>query len=263
MLNKLLKYDLKYMIKNMLIFYILAIFFAITTRILFSMNQTVMIKILSQISVGCMFSMVASIIINVMMRCWVRFRDCFYKDESYLTHTLPVSKTDLYESKFIQTMIFSIISFIVSFLSIFITYYTEERWQMLTDAINGLSKNLNVNTTLFIIGIILLFFIEIINMIQSGYLGMIIANRKENQKLAFTFIYGFISYMISQVFVVLSLLVIGLFNNDIMDAFKSEVLLNNNTLKLLMIFSIVIYLIIIFIMNIICTKELEKGVNVE
>ena len=37
MLNKLLKYDLKYMIKNMAIFYILSIFFAITTRILLAL----------------------------------------------------------------------------------------------------------------------------------------------------------------------------------------------------------------------------------
>ena len=59
MLNKLLKYDLKYMVKNMSVFYILSLFFAITTRILFSMDQSFMINLLGQISVGCMFSMVA------------------------------------------------------------------------------------------------------------------------------------------------------------------------------------------------------------
>ena len=46
MLSKLLKYDLKYMIKNMSIFYVLAIFFAITTRILFNMNQSIIINII-------------------------------------------------------------------------------------------------------------------------------------------------------------------------------------------------------------------------
>ena len=62
MLNKLLKYDLKYMIKNMTVFYVLAIFFAITTRILFNIEQSVIINIIGQISVGCMFAMVANII---------------------------------------------------------------------------------------------------------------------------------------------------------------------------------------------------------
>ena len=40
MLVKLLKYDLKYMLKNMIIFYILTIFFSISTRILFANNFT-------------------------------------------------------------------------------------------------------------------------------------------------------------------------------------------------------------------------------
>ena len=106
MLSKLLKYDLKYMIKNMTVFYVLAIFFSITTRILFNMNQSVIIIIIGQISVGCMFAMVANILINTMMRSWVRFRDSIYKDEGYLTNTLPVTKNDIYNSKFIQTLLF-------------------------------------------------------------------------------------------------------------------------------------------------------------
>ena len=57
-----------------------------------------------------MFSMVASILINTMMRSWIRFRDSIYKDESYLTHTLPVTKNNIYNSKFLQTLIFFVIS---------------------------------------------------------------------------------------------------------------------------------------------------------
>ena len=92
MLNKLLKYDLKYMIKNMSIFYILTIFFSITTRILFNINQSIIINIIGQISVGCMFSMMVNTLINTVMRSWTRFRDSLYKDEAYLTHTLPFTK---------------------------------------------------------------------------------------------------------------------------------------------------------------------------
>ena len=98
MLSKLLKYDLKYMIKNMCVFYILSIFFAITTRLLFEVEQSVIINIMGQISVGCMFAMLANILINTMMRSWIRFNNSLYKDESYLTHTLPVTKNDIYNS---------------------------------------------------------------------------------------------------------------------------------------------------------------------
>ena len=161
MLNKLLKYDLKYMIKNMSIFYILAIFFSVTTRILFSLNQTVIINIISQISVGCMYAMIANILINTMMRSWIRFRDSIYKDEAYLTHTLPVTKNNIYNSKFIQTLIFFILGFIIIILCLFITYYTKERWLLLKNYINSITVGLNINTVLFVISMLSVIFLEI------------------------------------------------------------------------------------------------------
>lgn len=158
MLNKLLKYDLKYMLKNMCVFYIMAIFFGIVTRILFSINQTIIVEIIGQISVGCMYSMVVSILINTIMRSWVRFRDSIYKDEAYLTLTLPVTKNDIYNSKFIQTLLFCIISFVIIVLTLFITYYTEERWLLLSDFVNTLTSGLNFNTTFFVVSIVVLLF---------------------------------------------------------------------------------------------------------
>ena len=154
MLNKLLKYDLKYMIKNMSIFYILALFFSITTRLLFTLNQTVIVNIISQISVGCMFAMIANILINTMMRSWIRFRDSIYKDEGYLTNTLPVTKNEIYNSKFIQSLLFFIIGFIVIILSLFIAYYTKARWLELKTLIRSITVGMDFNTTLFIISFI-------------------------------------------------------------------------------------------------------------
>ena len=155
MLSKLLKYDLKYMLKNMSVFYILALFFAVLTRILFGLEQSFMIKLIGQIAVGCMFSMVASIIINVMMRSWVRFRDSLYKDEAYLTHTLPVSKNNIYDSKFIQALLFFIFSFIVVIITLLITYYTHDRWLMLKEYINAITTGLEFNTILFVISMLM------------------------------------------------------------------------------------------------------------
>ncbi len=262
MLNKLLKYDLKYMIKNMSIFYILAILGSLLTRLFFSLKQTFIVGIISQICVGFMFSMVFSILINTIIRSWVRFKDSLYKDESYLTHTLPVSKTEIYESRFLQTVIFTIVGFVVMLISLFITYYTEERWIMLKDAINKISNGFNMNTLLFVILVIIILFLEIINSIQSGYLGIILGFRKNDNKVAFSFIFGIIGYILSQSFVILSLFIVGLFNNNIMSIFKDTILLDNSTIKLISILSITIYILLIGLMNIICTKELKKGVNV-
>ena len=264
MLNKLLKYDLKYMIKNMTIFYVLSIFFAITTRILFDMNQSIIINIIGQISVGCMFAMIANILINTMMRSWVRFRDSLYKDESYLTHTLPVTKNEIYNSKFIQTLIFFFIGFFVILISLFIAYYSKENWLLLTNYIEIITTGLNMSTSFFVIMIITLIFLEVFNAIQCGFYGMILGHRKNNGKLGYSILFGFIIYLLAQTIVLALVFVYGLFDPSIMELFKTTTVnLDVQAFKVLAIVTSLIYLIIILIMSMLCKKELNKGVNIE
>lgn len=263
MLTKLLKYDLEYMIKNMSVFYILSIFFALTTRILFTVNQTIIINIIGQISVGCLFAMLANILINTMMRSWVRFRDSIYKDEAYLTHTLPVTKSNIYNSKFLQTLIFFIISFIIIIISLFIAYYTQDRWLLIKNYLNTITTGLEFNTILFVVSFITIIFLEIFNAIQCGFLGIIMGYRKNNNKIAFSVLFGFTAYLLSQSIVLLLVFIVGLFNESIMNLFKSNILLDTASFKLLIILSIILYLLLIGLMSIICKKIFNKGVNIE
>ena len=264
MLNKLLKYDLKYMIKNMSIFYILSIFFALTTRIFFGLEQSVIVKIIGQISLGCMFSMVASTLINTIMRSWVRFNDSLYKDESYLTHTLPATKNDLYNSKFIQTLIFYFVSFIIVIISLFITYYTKENWTGITNYIKTITTGLNMSTIFFVTMFIIVVFLEIFNAIQCGFLGIIIGHRKNNNKIAYSVIFGFIAYLVAQTLILSLVFIFGLFDSSIMELFKTgNINIDVNAFKTLAILSTILYLFIISTMRFICIKLLNKGVNVE
>lgn len=264
MLNKLLKYDLKYMIKNMTVFYVLGIFFAITTRILFNIEQSVIINIIGQISVGCMFAMIANILINTLMRSWIRFRDSLYKDEAYLTHTLPVTKNELYNSKFIQTLIFSFVGFIVVLISLFIAYYSKDNWLVLTNYIKTITTGLNMSTSFFVIMFITLIFLEVFNAIQCGFYGMILGHKKNNSKLGYSILFGFIIYLLAQTLVLVSVFVYGLFDSSIMELFKTATeSINVQSFKVLAIIASLLYLVIIFIMSILCKKELNKGVNIE
>ena len=264
MLIKLLKYDLKYMIKNMFVFYILAIFFAITTRLLSLPEQSVMIGILSKISSGCMYAMIANIVINVMMRSWLRFRDSVYKDESYLTHTLPVTKNDIYNSKLIQTFIFFFIGFAIVLLSLFIAFYTPERWDGIKIFINTITTGFNMSTGFFIFIAIVLVFLEIFNAIQCGFFGTILGYKRNNSKLGFSVLFGFIAYLVAQTLVLGLVYVYGLFDPKVMDLFKSATInIDVNAFKVLAILSSILYVFIILVMSIICKKLLNKGVNIE
>ena len=48
-----------------------------------------------------------------------------YKDESYLTHTLPIPKKTIYESKVISTLICIFTTTVVIIACLFICYYSE------------------------------------------------------------------------------------------------------------------------------------------
>ena len=264
MLSKLLKYDLKYMIKNMAIFYILSVFFAITTRILFNLEQSIIINIIGQISVGCMFSMIASTLINTMMRSWVRFRDSLYKDEAYLTHTLPVTKNEIYNSKFIQTLIFFFVSFIVILISLFIAYYSKDNWMAIINYIQTITTGLNMNNLFFVALFIMLIFLEVFNAIQCGFFGMILGHKKNNGKLGHSILFGFITYLLSQTLVLALVFVYGFFDSSVMELFKTApVSIDVQAFKLLALVASSLYMMIIFIMSMLCKKELNKGVNIE
>jgi hypothetical protein len=208
--------------------------------------------------------MIANVVINVMMRSWIRFRDSLYKDEAYLTHTLPVTKKDLYNSKFLQTLIFFFIGFIIVLLSLFIAYYTPDTWRLIKEFIKTITIGLNMSTLFFISMGILIIFLELFNAIQCGFLGIILGYKRNNGKIGFSVLFGFIIYLIAQTLVLGLVFVYGLFDSTVMDLFKSgSISIDVNAFKSLAIISSVLYLVIIFTMSIICKKELNKGVNIE
>ena len=92
MLKKILKYDLLYIYKVLIVFYTLSLFFAVMTRITTIDNPPLIMLIINKILSGTTIALIINIIINSIMRIWVRFKNNIYGDESYLTHTLPVKK---------------------------------------------------------------------------------------------------------------------------------------------------------------------------
>ena len=58
MLKKLLKYDLKWCFKPLIVFYILSIFFAIMVRIVESFEQSLIILIIDKICCGVLIAMI-------------------------------------------------------------------------------------------------------------------------------------------------------------------------------------------------------------
>jgi len=263
MLKKLLKYDLNNTYKVLIIFYSLALFFALLTRILFSIDNSFVMNIIGQVSQGVTISMWFNILINNLMRLWVDFKRDFYGDESYLTHTLPVEKKTLYISKIITSILTLFTSILVIGLTIFIVYYSKENIQFIKKLLMPLSTIYDTSIIKILLAFLFIFFLEFASALQAGYTGIILGHKMNSAKLPFSILFGFITYMLTQVFGLIMILIVGIFNKDIMNLFNTVDIINIDILKTIIYMAIFIYTIILIICYFVNVNLFKKGVNVD
>ncbi len=263
MLKKLLKYDLENTYKVLIVFYLLSIFFGVLTRLFLNINDSFIIKIIGTICSGATISMMISILINNIMRLWVRFLRNLYKDESYLTHTLPVKKETLYLSKILASIITLLTSALVIALTLFIAYYSKENIEFLKNTFLPIATTYKSTTLKILLAFLFILFLELENMIQSGYTGIILGHRMNNNKMSFSIFFGFIAYMISQISVVVMLFIFALFNKDIMNLFFTTNVISVDIIKVIVALGIFIYTIVFIVTYLINNALFKKGVNVD
>lgn len=263
MLNKLLKYDLKSMYKVLTVFYALALIFALLTRIFWSINNSTIFHILGTITSIITITLIFSILINNIMRAWARFIKNIYGDESYLTHTLPMTKSKIHISKFLSTLITVFTSVFIILMALFIAYYSKENLEMLKLSLKFISNVYNTKIIYIILIIGIAFFLEIAFIIESGYTGIIIGHKSNNNKITKSVIYGFICYIIISGLSLLFIFILGLLNKDIMNLFITNEIPEINIINKVMYFAIILYTFYIIILFIINNKLFNKGVNVD
>ena len=260
MLKKLLKYSLKDIFKVLIVFYIVGLVFGILTRVFFLFDGSLAMNVFGQICTGVTISMFFNILINNLMRVWVRFKFNLYGDESYLTHTLPIEKSTHYLSKFLTAVITFSVS-MLTIITIFITaYYTPEFWASIKTALSPIFTMFGNEIIVFLV---LILFLEFVNILQCGYTGIILGHRRNYHKNGFSVLFGFIAFSISQLFVLLTIFVAALLKEDLMKLFTSADMLSPATAKLVLLLTLLVYFAAIVIGYFVNLKFLKKGVNVD
>lgn len=262
MLKKLLKYDLEWCYKPLLVFYILAIFFSIIVRIVESFEQSLIVLIIDKICCGVVIAMIVNILINCFMRNWARFVRNIYKDESYLTHTLPVSKNKIYLSKILTVIITLLTSFIVIIVCLAIATLNKDTWIILKESLEQSAIYFDSSVFSLIFVMIVTIFFEFLFMMMSGILGIIIGHRSNNFKIVKSIVIGFVIYMILSSMSLVVLFVAGLLNSDIMSLFNN-IEVSSNALKSMMLVGILVYAIYNLGIYFIGNKLLNKGIDVD
>jgi len=260
MLKKLVKYDLLWINKSMIVFFIVSLIISILTRIVSCFDSSFVGNILYIVFKSAFISCIVSIIINCCIRIWVRFRNNIYKDESYLTHTLPVTKNILYNSKILSSILSILISLLVVAICFIIVYLDNEMINKIKDIFS------NNNVAFIFISILILMIFEAIYMTLCGIVGLIIGHKSNNNKIVMSVIAGLASYFIIQSVIFCVTFGIGLINSDINSLFSNTISQDVNfekAVKSLVIITNVVYAIFITGIYLVGKVLFKKGVNVD
>lgn len=263
MLGKLLKYDLKWVYKVVVVFYALSIIFSCIGRGLSCIENSIIFSIVAQISLGIAVSMMVSSLINCIMRLWARFIKNLYKDESYLTHTLPVEKKTIYASKVISALITIFTTIVVILACLFICYYSESNMQIVKSGLELAASTYNITVINLILLIALVIILQMIFIVLLGYVAAILGYKANQNKMLKTIVIAFALYMITQTISLLLVVGVGFLSPNIMNLIYTTDTVNLDIIKYLMFAAIGMYVVYIAFYYILGKKSLEKGVNVE
>lgn len=268
MLGKLLKYELKATSRVFVPLYIAILVVSIVNGL--SLNLEIFnIQGLATIILMCLFISLFVITIVVTIQ---RFNKNLLKDEGYLMFTLPVSSKHLVLSKYLTSLIWTFLSFVVAFLSFTIIFmiptYKYFDFSYFINEFNLLFSNmLNLNILGQFLKIILLMIISYTIFIFNVYLALSVGqlpifNRFRN-------VSSFIGFLVINLLISYAQNIVSLFVNDasvnieaidnINYAINSVTSIVSKGLNI----AIVINLIIILVLFFATTYILDKKLNLE
>ena len=268
MLGKLLKYELKATSRVFVPLYIAILVVSIVNGL--SLNLEIFnIQGLATIILMCLFISLFVITIVVTIQ---RFNKNLLKDEGYLMFTLPVSSKYLVLSKYLTSLIWTFLSFVVAFLSFTIIFmiptYKYFDFSYFINEFNLLFSNmLNLNILGQFLKIILLMIISYTIFIFNVYLALSVGqlpifNRFRN-------VSSFIGFLVINLLISYAQNIVSLFVNDasvnieaidnINYAINSVASIVSKGLNI----AIVINLIIILVLFFATTYILDKKLNLE
>mgnify|MGYP004623733731 FL=1 len=268
MLGKLLKYELKATSRVFIPLYIAILVVSIVNGL--SLNLEILnIQGLATIVLMCLFISLFVITIVVTIQ---RFNKNLLKDEGYLMFTLPVSSKHLVLSKYLTSLIWTFLSFVVAFLSFTIIFmiptYKYFDFSYFINEFNLLFSNmLNLNILGQFLKIILLMIISYTIFIFNVYLALSVGqlpifNRFRN-------VSSFIGFLVINLLISYAQNIVSLFVNDasvnieaidnINYAINSVTSIVSKGLNI----AIVINIIIILVLFVATTYILDKKLNLE
>lgn len=263
MLKKLLKYDLNYIYKSQIILYGITVICLIIAKLFQTLDQDFFIYYSIKLSFLIFtYAMIFVLIINNLTKLWSRFNSAVYGEESYLIHTLPVTKDDIYLSKTIASIIALSTSTLFVFIVDLIVRDFKPREIMVYigsehEIISQYLENLQIQTMM---GFMLL--IVLITLSLIGYFSLILGYKGNKNKLFNSIIIGVSLFVLTFVSNFIFYFIIGIFNKGVSN-FLWHATLYNNSEKVIVIITTIFFIVASIVYYLLGLKNLKKGIDIE
>lgn len=261
MLSKLLKKDLHRNMRWLWVLFVATIGAALLDRGCKALAENLMFfKILGIFVDTVFYSAVVNSILHPFLRSFMNFSKSMYGDESYLTHTLPVTKSQLITSKFLTALIEITLGVMTAVVALLIVFWTPDMFDFLQGLIFMLTgSDLAVGLVLpLFIGLILVEFLMFIAMI---FYAMVMAYREKEKRVLKTFLYT--CALAFTAMTILALVLVAVLASNGIDLSSKTLTLNGSALLGVLIAGISVYSLITVGMYCLTKRAFNKGVNVD
>lgn len=263
MLKKLLKYDLKWILKVEYIWSAITIIFAILTRLTNLLNESVITSIIKSVLTSITITGMLNVLFNGIIRTWIRVRNNLYKDEAYLTHTLPVESKTILSSKVLSGIITMLFGILIITISFFIAFYNESLINYIKESMQIVATTLNSSVTKILLILFIVLFLEFTFILMVGITGIIKGHEANDGKVIKSVLYSGIYWLSFSILSLLIVYLISLANKDMNALFTGTGVISYSALKLFLLLVIIIYTIYIIVLYLMSKHELNKGINID
>ncbi len=277
MLAKLIKYDLKYILKSVTIFgstlLICTVLFNITGySVIYNGDTTrytapMLVIILHTIFYNAIYIVGLWMILNTIMRIWHRYRANFFLDESYLTHTLPIKRSTLWLSKFLSAIIAILAIFAVVGLSAAVLNLSPDGELIIANL--GI-KSYGDLDIIFAVIIVAAIFAQLLYSVMCGLVGITLGNRTGTNRSRNAILCGLAIYLLGALILVGCILLWSCFDQSIKPIiFGAEPgsnpheIFTQDLITHLLAGILVIYAALITILYFTNRTLLQKGINID
>ena len=261
MLKYLMKYDLKKMLKMLVWFYAISVVLAGIARFFAIWNNVQILKIISMVFAGFTYSAVANVIINTFIHILMRFSHSFYKDESYLTHTMPVKKSSLILSKYLSSLIVIFASVVVSFLSLFVVLYSPTFVQNIKMLLESAISGFNMSSGVFVLLVVAILFAQTCALMSFAFTAIVKGNSYNQKRGVKGFLWFVLYYFVCSLTSLILAIIVTAITGDLTSLFSNQ--MTGSAFLSILITSLITNITYAIMFYFLCKREFAKGVNVD